>query len=318
MKRLIIVLLIGVSAIGLMPLSSYAAAAYPMFGPQSPEDDYLYFGDDTYPRQQQHGITFTINEASTSFQSIIGAINLEYVAGSTLIDQRQISYFYVLANNRIVDSFEPVRDQEGKWRTNYQLRIAMEDWNIGSIVNLQIVAVSPREPSTDWVNYDNHYVVAWSGVQGPIQLKPLPVIDREAVTVLEAILAKLEHLRTTLSAQLAQIDQSIRKIYEVTPQTQAKFDAAMANLQAKLPTEQIKNEAEQVQKMVEESGNRIRNTPQQIKFGEINWMGVVTTPALDFTAYEEQLKLIRKILAITLWCEFFYFVILVLRPRLTV
>lgn len=318
MKRLLVAIMIGVSVLGLMPLSVYASG-YPMFGPQSPEDDYLYFGDDTYPRQQQHGITFTVNESSMSFQSVIASVTLEYVPGSTLIDQRQISYFYVLANNRIVDTFEPVRDSEtGKWRNNYQLRIAMEDWNIGSIVNLQVVAVSPRERSTDWVDYDNHYVVAWSGVNGPYQLKSLPVIDREALTVLEAILAKLEQLRSTLSAQLAQIDQSIKKIYEVTPQTQSKFDAALSNLQSKLPTEQVKNEAEQVQKIIEDSANRIKNTPQKIKFGEINWMGVVTTPALDFTTFEEQLKLIRKILAITLWCEFFYFVILVLRPRLTV
>lgn len=317
MKRLLLALLIGVSAFGLMPLSAFADT-YPMFGPQSPEDDYLYFGDDTYPRSEQHGITFTVNEASTSFQSIIGAVNLEYVAGSTLIDQREISYFYVLANNRIVDTFEPVRDSEtGKWRTNYQLRIALSDWNIGSIVNLQIVAVSPRERSTDWVNYDNHYVVAWSGVQGPIQLKSLPVIDREAITVLEAILAKLEQLKNTLASLLAQIDASIKKIYEVSPQTQAKFDAAMANLQSKLPTEQVKQQANQMQQIVEDSADRINNTPQKIKFGEINWMGVVVTPALDFTQFEQQIKAIRKIAEITLWCEFFYFVILVLRPRLT-
>lgn len=316
MKRLLVAIMIGVSVFWLLPLSSYA---YPIFGPQAPEDDYLYFGDDIYPKSEQHGITFSVNLSSTSFQSIIAAVTLEYVAGSTLIDEREISYFYILANNRIVDTFEPVRDpQTGKWRTNYQLRIAMEDWNIGSLVNLQVVAMSPREPSTDWIGYDNQYVVAWSSIIGPIQLKPLPVIDQEAITVLEAILAKLEQLRSTLSAQLAQIDQSIKKIYEVTPQTQAKFNAALSNLQSKLPTEQIKNEAQQVQAIVENSANRINNTPQKIKFGEINWMGVYTTSALDFSDFEEQLTLLRKILAITLWCEFFYFVILVLRPRLTV
>lgn len=316
-KRLLISVVVGVMAMMLLPLQSIHA--YTIFGPQSPDDDYLYFGDDATPKTSPNGITLTVNESSISFQSVIASVTLEYAPGSTLIDDRQISQFLILANNRIVDTFDPVWDYElSKWRVNYQLRIAMEDWNIGSIVNLQVVAVSAREPSTVWIDYDNNYVVAWSAIRGPYDLKPLPTVDKEAITVLEAILAKIDQMRVQLSGQLAQIDASVKKIYEVSPATQSKFDAALANLQAKLPTEQIKDDANAIKEIVEDSANRIKNAEQKLKFGEINWMGEFTTSAVDFTPFTEQIKLLRNILRVTLWCEFFYFVILVLRPRLTV
>lgn len=320
MKRWVLIFLMMGVATFVAPLSrTYAATPgvdYPYFGPQTLEDDFLHFGNTTWPRQSTQGITLTMDEPSTSFQSIFGRVLVDW----NQIEEREITQFYLLANNRIVDTFDPVWDMETeRYKNDYYVRFALEDWNIGSIVTLQVAAVHHAEPH--WQNpeyYDTRYVVAWSNTEGPIQLKPQPVIDREAVTVLEAILAKLEALKSSLEGRLDMINASIRKIYEVTPQTQQKFDQAMANLQAKLPTEQMKNEANNAQRVIEDSANRINNATQRIKFGEINWMGVVTTPAVDFTDFMDEITGLRRILQIMLWCEFFYFVILILRPRLTV
>jgi hypothetical protein len=238
-----------------------------------------------------------------------------------LIEERGVRYFCVLANDRCVDYFEPTWDYKNNmWQRVYSgHRFAFENWNTGTAIRLQIVAlqVNHGEPSPLDPDYATEYVVAWSNVAGPYTLKSLPVIDYEAVSLLRQILNRLASMQDAITSRLDQINQSIRKIYEVSPQTQAKFDAALANLQAKLPTEQIKNQAQQVQNIVEDSTNRINNTPQKLEFGEINWFGVVVTPALDLTDYEEAIKWLRDIARITLWCEFFYFVILVLRPRLT-
>lgn len=311
------ILVIGVTVFGLYPLSVYAED-YPLFGPQPLSDDYVYFGDDVNSSTVQHGLRLNVDVTSISFQGVIGTITTDWVANSTLIDERQITEFYVLANGRIVDLFQPSWDDvNDKWREHYTLRFAFEDWNIGTLITLQVVAVSHREEA-NIPDYQNTYVVAWSAPMGPYQMKPLPVIDRDAIKVLEAILAKLEQMRSDITGELAKIDASIKKIYEVPPAIQAKFDAALANLQSKLPTEQMKEQANQMQNIVEQSANRIQNTPQQVKFGEINWMGVVVTPALDFTEYMEQIEKIRLFAQITLWCEFFYFIILILRPRLTV
>lgn len=324
-----IAIVTGVAVLGLQPFV-VNANSYPYFGPQSLSDDYLQWGNDQYPKNERHGITFNLDITSTSFQSILGSITLEYVPGSNLINQREITQFLVVGNGRIIDMFEPSWDTEtDNWRTFYPLRIAMEDWNIGSSVALQVVAITHQEQSPINADFDNAYVVAWSDKKAEIQLKPLPVIDRDAITVLEAILAKLEQMRSDitgkidqmrveLSGKLSQIDKSVKDIYEVPPATQARFDAALANLQAKLPTEQLKQQSEQMANIIKNSEDRINRTPQPLKFGEINWFGLVTTPIVDFTDFEEQIKMLRKILQVALWCEFFYFVVLILRPKLTV
>lgn len=313
--RHLLTILLGVIAVMALPLSiTQAAVSYPYFGPQSIDDEHIYFGNEDFPRDLDHGIRMNVDVASTSFQSIVATISMDY----QLIERREITDFYITANGRIVDHFNPTWDQDlERYRAYYYLRIALEDWNIGSNVTLQVIGVHHAEESLIDPRVNNRYVVAWSERYGPFQLKPLPVIDRDAITVLEAILAKLEQLKQSMENKLDQLNESVKKIYEIPPPTQARFDAALANLQSKLPTEQLKNEAQQMENIVKNSANRINNTPQKVKFGEINWMGVVVTPAVDFTDFMTEITTIRRIAQITLWCEFFYFVILVLRPRLT-
>lgn len=312
MKRIIMLVLIGVTAFTLFPLSSYAAD-YPYFGPQG-QDDFLWYGDSTYPKDETQGIELQVDGTSISFQAFIGQVTMN----PDIVDERGIVRFYLLANNRIVDYFDPVWDNTTHmWKNNYWLRFALADWNIGSNVYFRIVGVSSNgsiEIGEEFIRY----VVAWSNQSETYKLKPLPVTDADTHGWLAKIYDLLEELKDMLSSKLDKIDASIKKIYEIPPETQAKFDSALANLQSKLPTEQVKKQAEQMEQIVKDSANRIENTPQKVKFGEINWMGVITTSALDFTEFMTLIEKVRKIVEITLWCEFFYFIILILRPRLTV
>lgn len=329
MKR-IIASLMGLVFLLLVPFS-YASAAsakfadpvvpkekYPIFGPQGAdnEDPHLWYGDKTYPRNKEQGITLEVDRSSVSFQSVI--VNIRF--DKTFIKERQVTGFYITANERIVDFFTPAWDESIKdWQRSYQgVRVALSDWNINSFVNLRVVAISHREPNEIDPNQSNRYVVGWSNKPPGFQLKPLPVIDRAAIDVLNAILAKLEQMKNQLSAKLDQVNNSVKKIYEVKPETQSKFNAALAGLQAKLPTQQLKEQAKHIQRKMDDAAKKINNSAHQIKFGEINWMNIYKTPALDFTDFKKEIEILRKILQISLWCEFFYFIILVLRPRLTV
>src|SRR5690606_30933732 len=96
--------------------------------------------------------------------------------------------------------------------------------------------------------------------------KPLPVIDREAIGILNAILAKLQELKDALTGKLDQLKASIEKIYTVTPETQTKFDNALDQLQSKVPTEQLKDEFNTVKDLMDNSATTISNTQQENTF----------------------------------------------------
>ncbi|NOU81541.1 hypothetical protein GC101_22010 [Paenibacillus sp. LMG 31459] len=338
-KAIQIILLLGVMLTALPLSASAASTAYPFFGPQGADDDFVWFGDTTYPYTSEEGILLTVDETSISFQSVIANVRFD----EDYISSRKVTRFYITANNRIVDWFDPARDPvTGNDKRSYDIRIRFDSWNTGSFVNLRVVAISDGEVQGPGSNLGSthRYVVGWSNQPGGFILKDMPVYDEVAVTWLQAIFNKLkdlmmsmemrldamsqmlsnklDDLQNMLASKLSQINMSIREIYEVKPETQAKFDSAMAELQAKLPTEQMKDQVNEVQKVIEDSSNRINNTTQVVKYGEIHWMGVVVTPAVDFTLYMDEIKKIRRLLQIILWCEFFYAIILILRPRLTV
>jgi hypothetical protein len=85
-----------------------------------------------------------------------------------------------------------------------------------------------------------------------------------------------------------------------------------------MPTEMIKNDISQMSNLMTDSADQIDNTTSDLTFGEITWMGVITTPVIDLRPFEDSLAILRRIMQISLWCEFFYFIVLILRPRLTV
>lgn len=296
------------------------AAAYPKFGPQPFDDDYLFWGNDEFPKTQSHGLTLTIQENSISFQSIIGAISLEYVPNSTLIDQREITRFYIIANGRVVDYFDAAWDGDTeKWRTYYPLRIALEDWNIGSLITLQVIAVTHQEDSPIHPDYQNQYVVAWSNVMGPYQLKPLPVIDRDAIEVLEMILAKLAEIKSTMEVKLNAVQKAVEDIYTPSPAAEAQLQAAMDRLQDKLPMQEIFENVDEMNETLEESLKKMKKPGEELTLGgEFEMIpGVAASKVkfMDLTKWKEQLLLFRKICEAAIWVYFFYMLLEKITPK---
>lgn len=302
-----------------------AAEDYPYFGPQTPSDDYLYWGNADYPKTQKHGISLTVLETSISFQSVIASAQLDYVPNSTIVDQRNITKFHVIANGRVVDSFEPSWDQESnKWRTNYPLRIALEDWNIGSLITLQIVATTHED--TDSLDYQPHYVVAWSQAQGPYQLKPLPVIDRDAIEVLESILAKLgqiaaklDELKMMIEMKMNQLTEAVEKIYTPTPQAESALNAAMDNLTEKLPMTEMLNEIEDMNEVMKDTMAKLKEPGSELALGgDIQLIPMhpeYKYKLLDLTRMKDEVLLFRKIMEAAMWVYFFYMLLEKVTPK---
>lgn len=320
MKRKVASILLGVALLALP--SFVSAAAGPNFGPQTYQvHKYYYFGDQTYNEKSRQGIDISVDQTSISYQSVKATVTMDH----NIINDRQITRFIVLVNGINVDEFEPYFDRTLNPPTHkeyYYLDVNVSNQYIGSNAYFQIVALSERKY---FEGSDNVFVVGWSQESPTIRLKPLPVTDsdthgliNESNILLDKILAKLEQLRMDMMMKLDQVQKAVEDIYTVKPQTQAKFDQAMNNFKNQLPPEQIKRELEQMKDMLDNSAKQIEGTKQELKFGQITWMGAVTTPAIDLTEVADHVEKLRNILKIALWCEFFYAVILILRPRFTV
>ncbi|MDO3682090.1 hypothetical protein [Paenibacillus ehimensis] len=321
MKKFVSILL-GVVLLLALP-SFTSAAAIPEFGPQAYEvKKYYYWGDSNFGEKVRQGLDLSVDPSSISYQSVKATLTMDY----NIIMDRKITKFVVLANGVKVDEVEPYFDRSLNppvFKEFYYLDINVSDQYIGSDVYFQILGL--RQDGALGSSSVNEFVVAWSQETPTFRLKPLPVTDsdthgliNESNILLDKILAKLEQLRMDMMMKLDQVQKAVEDIYTVKPQTQQKFDAALNNFKNMLPPEQIKREMQQVKDMLDDSAKQIEGTKQELKFGQITWMGAVTTPAIDLTEVADQVEKLRNILKIALWCEFFYCVILILRPRFTV
>lgn len=315
----------GVALILALSSFSYVAAAdvvYPNFGPQAYQvHKYYYFGDSEFSQTARQGIDISVDASSVSYQSVKATVTMDW----NLIQDRQITKFIILANGVNVDEFEPYFDQSldpPAYKEYYYLDINVSDQYIGSEVYFQVVGIQQDEIFTGGSNV---YVKAWSQQTPSVHLKPLPVIDRDAGvkldrsnSLLEQILAKLEELKLSLEGKLDTINKSIKEIYEIKPETQARFDAALADLEMKMPTKQAEDNVDQLKDIIDDSSDRVKNADNELKFGEISYMGVIDAPLLDFTEVSESVEKMRKLMEITIWIAFFIFVIRILTPKLTV
>lgn len=302
-------------------LSSFVFAD-PNFGPQTYQvHKYYYFGDDTYGEKSAQGLAISVDPSSVSYQSVKATVTMDW----NIINDRQITKFIILANGVNVDEFEPYFDRTlspPAYKEYYYLDVNVSDQYIGSDVYFQVVAL---HQDSLFNSSSNVFVVAWSQESPTIRLKPLPVTDADthglinvSNTWLEKIWEKLEELRSMMAQKMDQLKKAVEDIYTIKPETQAKYDAAAANFQQKLPTEQLKNQFNEMKDLMDNSANQIQNTPQKIKFGKINWMGALETDAIDFTDVMNLIESMRRILQIALWCEFLFGIIMILRPRFTV
>lgn len=323
MMRKVLLLIWGVTLfLALSPFSYAADSEVPSFGPQPYEvHKYYYFGDAAHSPKARQGIDISVDTSSISYQSVKATVTMDW----NIINDRQITKFIILANGVNVDEFEPYFDRTEEppvYKEYYYLDINVSDQYIGSDVYFQVVGI---KQDSRFSPTSNVFVVAWSQESPSVRLKPLPVTDsdthgliNESNFLLGEILAKLQELKNALLAKLDQLQTAVEKIYKIEPATQARFDAAQQQLQDKLPTSQIQDQMNQLKDIMDDSVNRVNNTKQELKFGEINWMGVITTNLLDFTEFADQIEKLRAIMRVMLWCEFFYAIILMLRPILTV
>lgn len=320
--KLLTSIIVGVTLLLALSPFTYAAAPYVSYGPQTYQDHkYYYFGDSSHSALSRNGIDISVDTSSISYQSVKATVTMDY----NLIMDRGITKFIVLANGINVDEFEPYFDRSLdpiRYKEYYYLDINVSNQYIGAQAYFQVVALHQDDINTP---SGNVYVTAWSQESPTIHMKPLPVTDsdthgliNESNNLLQQILDKLDKLRMDLLMKLDQLQNAVEKIYTVTPETQSKFDLAMQNLQDKLPTQQIQEQMNEAKEMLDDSADQIKNTEQKLVFGRITWMGTVTTDALNFTEMEQLIEKMRKILQIALWCEFFYGIFLILRPRLTI
>lgn len=309
MKKLFLSTVAGIVLFLALSPFSYAS---PSYGPQTFDiHKYYYFGDDTYPSYASQGLYLNVDGSSVSFQSTKATLTMDY---HTIMD-RHITKFVILANGVAVDYVEPYFDYTiGEYREYYYLDVDITTQYIGSDVYFQVIGL---QEDGHFSGSQNSFVVAWSTQTPTFHFKPLPVTDADTHGWLAEIYDILKQLKDMLQRMLADLTQAVKNIYEIKPSTQQRFDNALSQLQQSLPTEQVKDEVQKAADVVNDSINRVNNVQQPLKFGVINWVTGVSTAVLDFTDISEKVELVRKLLQALLWCEFFYFVILILRPRLT-
>lgn len=289
---------------------------YPYIGPQTFEDHkYYYFGTPEFPVGSRQGISISLDASSVSYQSIKATVTMDW----KLISDRQITMFYVLANGVKVDQFEPYFDRSDpdpeKWtyKEYYYIDINVSDQYIGSDNFFQVIGVRQGKQFGETFN---DYVVAWSQQSAPIRFKPLPVTDSDTHGWLSAIYELLQQLKDMLAGKLDALKAAVEDIYKVKPETQQRFDNALAAMQQALPSQQVSEQMDEVRDMMDESKALIENGPNDLKFMKVK-MFDMEFYFLDFTLLQDSVKKIRDLLALILWCEFFLGVIRLLVPKLT-
>lgn len=306
------------SGLGLFVVLSFflttTSYAYNSYGPQtSIEDKYLYFGSETEPSGVRNGITITVDPESISFQTVKAMITID----DGLIEERGIDGVYIMANKVVVDKFFIYYDNaEGAYKRNYYVDLDVDTSKIGSNVYFQAVGVH-AEVDPDFGEIQ--YVVSWSEQTGTYELKPLPVIDRAAIEVLYAILAKLESLKAMMEAKLAAIQKAIEDIYTPSPEAEAKLQTSMDNFMDKLPMKEMQEKIDDLNDALQESKDQLSDPDTSSlklggKFRLIPELAESEITFLDLTEYKDQVKLFRTIMEAAFWVYFFYMLLKMITP----
>ncbi|USG68557.1 hypothetical protein NDK47_27545 (plasmid) [Brevibacillus ruminantium] len=283
-------------------------------------DGYIRFGDRDNPPTQPNGISIMVDESSISHT----LVNIAVAMWPGLIKQRKIDKFLLIANGKIVEEFWPlkVEDEEtGEFIDSgfYIVKPSIAEL-IGTRSYFQVVAVQ--------IEGDGQYAVAWSNVTPEIQMKPLPVKDEEAISVLYAILEKLKEILAKLAEiipllqkmldMLQKISKQIETMFTPSPAAAARLEEAAKNLFEKTPIDDI-------QKQMDKTKDMFTNTPtnrplSELTFGEKrDWFGTGRSHYLiDLTDWKEYLKVMRALMDAAVWVLFFLFLIRYLQPKLDI
>lgn len=322
---------LGLSLVLSLFFQSYTYA-YTSYGPQPKDGKYYFWGSTEEPQFQRNGITIVLDETSISYNSIKATVTVDH----EIIQNRGITAFEILANGIAVEQSNVYYDatlEPPTMREYYVLDIALTEEFTGSYVYFQALGVSHQQNET--------YVVAWSSQTQTVQFKPFPVIDRDAITWLEAIYNKIQDMKTSLETKLTDIYEKLAQMqaalenkldtltkavedaYTPSPTALQNFDRAMDNFMDALPMSELVDELNQVNNTLQESINQLKNhEDSNLEFGgkfrlipELPESEVVF---LDLSGYRDQLILFRTLLEAMLWLYFFQMLMNRFTPRTTI
>lgn len=279
-------------------------------------DGYIRFGDgDANSQFEENGLNLTVVEKSISHSWV----DLTMRMWGNMVDQREIDKFILLANGKIVQEFYPqlVDGEEGPVWTNWYAIKADVPALIGAKVYFQVVAVQVHEHS----NGVSQYAVAWSDTTDEIMMDDLPVKDKEAISILYAMLEYLKRMLPLLEkmlSKLEEISKQIETMFTPTPAAAAKLENAANKLIEKTPIDDMIKQSNQMKDMFE---NTPTNAPlSELQFGEKrDWFQIgMSHYLIDLTQWRKEVEMIRKLLDAIIWMEFFLFLIRYLQPKLRI
>lgn len=290
----------------LIPFSS--ASAYYKSPLDFSDDGYLRFGNSEYPTFEENGLRLDIAHSSISHSWV----NMTMTMWGPMVEQRSISHFLILANSKVIEEFRPIylrNEETGELRFSDQYYLKPSVPNlIGAPIYFQVVAVSRDSDG-------NQYVVGWSAITEEIQMDDLPVKDKEAISILYAILERLRQMMELLAKMLKELEEQTRP-------TQKKLDElynAVNGLLDKMPMKQVTDELAELNNQLEEARKHLAKPGSLLILGGqvdlLPYSPGGEVMFMDLTDYKEQVMLFRKIMQAAIWVFFFHMLFKWVTPR---
>lgn len=279
------------------------------------DDNYLYWGSEEKPFKEENGMTIDIKEESIASQWVDIEIKVSY---SGLIEYgSKIEKFVVLANNKIIDEFEPrlVKGADGRltWSGTYYVKPS-QSYFIGTLVQFQCVAVAKSDASVNAIT-PTYYGCLWSARSDTFKFDDLPVSDVNTHAWLLRIYNLLEEYLPAILDMLEYISDQLATLLTPSPQAQAKLEASIDNFLKKTPMQQLQDDFSDISKTLK---NTSFTDKAKWSFGEKkDWFRIGYECYLfDFSQWVDIIKNVRKLLELCVWIVFFYFIIFYMLPKL--
>lgn len=281
-------------------------------------DNYLYWGSEEKPYKEENGMTIDIKEESIASQWVDIEIKVSYEG---LVEYgSKIDKFVVLANNKIIDEFEPrlVKGDDGRltWSGTYYIKPS-QSYFIGTLVQFQCVAVAKNTDTSVNAITPVYYGCLWSARSETFKFDDLPVSDENTHAWLLKIYNLLKTYLPAILEMLDYISDQISTLLTPSPQAQANLENAIDNFLKKTPMEQVKDELKDI---ADTTKNTSFTDKGDWKFGDKkDWFRIGYDCYLfDFTQWTSIIKTIRAFLDLCVWVVFFYFIIFYMLPKLDI
>lgn len=327
--RYITLLLFGITFfLGVIPfdifandLSSIAVGEYYKSIFDIAEDGYIYFGDDEHPNNEQYGIEISIQEPSISHSMVNVDVKLDYA----MMMERKIDKFYLLCNNKIVDTFYPryIQDSNGKYvQAGFYSIKPMNSAFIGSDLIFQVVAVEVNDIGADINGLEGtktEFAVLWSQRSGPHRFDELPVSDAQTHGLLGTIIELLRKMMNMMKDMVDLLEKLSKQLETLlTPSDEAvkELEEALKEFADKLPVNEIKDQLDDMKDVMDKTP--LKPPGSELVFGESKdyFQIGVEFYLFDFRLMEPFIKPFRNLMSAMMWLGFFNFLVGYLLPKL--